>query len=353
MNSHLVERIADAVLYEGYILYPYRPSAVKNQQRWNFGVLCPETYAIAQGGTERSLMRTECLIEADSATTVDVKVRFLHLMMREVAELITDCDPPIPDCKHVASHNQRYFVLVPSLEVDGKQVQPWQEAVEREVVVPQIRVRELKSPHKVSFEFSGSRTIEEVKDASGRDVGILIRTQQELNGEIEVSIDKTDRQLLKLAVTVRNLAEFDNGSTGSRDEALMKSFISTHTILRTEYGAFVSLLEPPEAYKTIASECNNSGTYPVLAGEEGDRHWVLSSPIILYDYPQIAPQSAGSLFDGTEIDEILTLRIMSLTEDEKSEMRSADELARQLLERTESLSAEQLMNFHGVMTRKS
>ena len=348
-----MERIADAVLYEGYILYPYRPSAVKNQQRWNFGVLCPETYAIAQRGTESAWMRTECLLEADSATTVDVKVRFLHLMLREVAELVADCEPPIPDCRHVAFHNQRYFVLVPSLEVDGKHVQMWQEAAEREVVVPQIRISELKSPQKFSFAFSGSLAVEEVKDASGRDVGLLIRTQQELNGEIEISTDKIDRQLLKLDVTVRNLAEFDNASTGSRDAALMKSFISTHTVLRTEYGAFVSLLDPPEAYKTIASECKNSGTYPVLAGEEGDRHWVLSSPIILYDYPQIASQSAGSLFDGTEIDEILTLRIISLTEDEKSEMRSADELARQLLERTESMSAEQLMNLHGVMTRKS
>jgi hypothetical protein len=352
-QNYLVERIADAVLYEGYILYPYRPSTVKNQQRWNFGVLCPESYAIAQRGTESAWIRTECLIEADSATTLDVKVRFLHLMMREVAELIPDREPLIPDCRHVAFHNQRYFVLVPSLEVDGRHLQMWQEAVEREVVVSQIRISELKLPHKVSFEFSGSRTIEEVKDASGRDVGILIRTQQELNGEIEISIHKTDRQLLKLEVTVRNLAAFDNDPRGSRDEALMQSFISTHTILRTEDGAFVSLLDPPETYKPITSECKNSGTYPVLAGEQGDRHWVLSSPIILYDYPQIAPQSAGSLFDGTEIDEILTLRIMSLTEDEKSEMRSADELARQLLERTESMSAEQLMNLHGVMTRKS
>lgn len=352
-NSDLVESIADAVLYEGYILYPYRPSAVKNQQRWNFGVLCPETYAIAQGGTEHSSMRTECLVELDSATTVDVKVRFLHLMMREVAELLPDWKGSIANCKHVAFQNQKYFVLVPSLEVDGIRLQTWQEAVEREVVVPQMRIGELKSPHKVSFEFSGSRTIEEVKDASERDIGLLVRTQQELNGEIEISIDRINSQLLRLRVTVRNLGQFENASTRSRDDALMQSFISTHTILRAEGGAFVSLLDPPEAYKTIISECKNSGTYPVLAGEEGDRQWVLSSPIILYDYPQIAPQSAGCLFDGTEIDEILTLRIMSLSEDEKSEMRSADELARQLLELTESMSAEQLMNLHGVMTRKS
>ena len=355
-ETSLVERIADAVLYEGYILYPYRPSSVKNQQRWNFGVVCPESYAAAQHGSENSTMRTEYLVEADSLTTIDVKVRFLQLMMREVAEVIADCEHPMAGCKHVISHNQKQFVLVPLLEVDGQRLQTWQEAVEREVVVPQLKISDVNLPHLTSFEFPGSRTIEEMKDASGKDAGLIVRTQQELLGEIEVSINKTnqrsavgDRQLLRLSVTVRNLAVFEDAPNRSRDEALMHSFVSAHTILGTQNGAFVSLLEPPEAYKTIASECKNTGTYPVLVGDEGDCHCVLSSPIILYDYPKIAPQSAGNLFDGTEIDEILTLRIMSLTEEEKKEMRSADELARQLLERTESMSEEQLMNLHGVM----
>src|SRR5918993_5992897 len=82
MNPGLVEKIADAVLYEGYILYPYRPSAVKNQQRWNFGALCPEGYSRAQGGTEAWTMQTECIVEADDRAALDVKVRFLHLTER-------------------------------------------------------------------------------------------------------------------------------------------------------------------------------------------------------------------------------------------------------------------------------
>jgi len=356
-EASLVERIADAVLYEGYILYPYRPSAVKNQQRWNFGVLCPESYAIAQRGTESSTMRTECLIEANPSTTIDLKIRFLQLMMREVAEVIKECGRPIPDCEHVLKHEQQHFVLAPSLEVDGTRLQKWQEAVEREVVVLEIPINEVNQ--RIRFEFPANRTFEEIKTASGT-VGLIARTQQALNGEIEISITKTNRQstisnrkLLRLSVTIRNLVIFKDAATRTRDEALMQSLVSTHTILEAKNGAFVSLLDPPEEYKQIASECKNSGTYPVLVGEDGDRHCVLSSPIILYDYPQIAPQSAGNLFDGTEIDEILTLRIMSLTDDEKREMRNADEMARQLLERTESMSAEQLMNLHGVMTRKS
>jgi len=76
---------------------------------------------------------------------------------------------------------------------------------------------------------------------------------------------------------------------------------------------------------------------------------MLASPIILYDYPQIAPESAGALFDGTEIDEILSLRILTLTDEEKRQMRETDPQARSLLERTEALDAEQWMQLHGVM----
>ncbi|MDX6710880.1 MAG: hypothetical protein QOH96_1896, partial [Blastocatellia bacterium] len=123
----------------------------------------------------------------------------------------------------------------------------------------------------------------------------------------------------------------------------------THTILSVREGEFVSLLDPPDECCEAAALCQNTGTYPVLVGEDGARDCILSSPIILYDYPQIAPESAGELFDGTEIDEILTLRIMTLTDEEKHEMRGADERARQILERTEMLPAEQLIKMHGAM----
>ena len=314
-DRSLVERIADAVLYEGYILYPYRPSAVKNQQRWNFGVVCPPSYEVSQQGAERSLMQTECLIEADSTTTVAVKVRFLHLLLRE------------------------------TVSSESELPKTWQEAVEREVTVPAINICELESTQSVKFAFPGSKTVEPM----------IGRTQQPIVGEIEISANRQlavgSRQLIKLSVVVRNLTDFEDAGSRSRDDALMRSFVSTHTILKAQQGSFVSLLDTPDPFKAAASECANTGTFPVLVGDEGVPDCVLSSPIILYDYPQIAEQSSGDLFDGTEIDEILTLRIMSLTDEEKREMRSADELARKLLERTESMSAEQLMNLHGVMKK--
>ena len=91
------------------------------------------------------------------------------------------------------------------------------------------------------------------------------------------------------------------------------------------------------------------GTWPVLAGETGDRDTVLSSPIILYDYPQIAPESPGDLFDGAEIDEILSLRILTLTDEEKLAMSRSDQRARDILARTEALPPEHFMKLHGAL----
>jgi hypothetical protein len=133
---------------------------------------------------------------------------------------------------------------------------------------------------------------------------------------------------------------------------LLRALVSTHTILGVGDGAFVSLLDPPAPWAEAAAACRNIGTWPVLVGAEGDRDTMLSSPIILYDYPQVAPESPGDLFDGTEIDEILTLRILTLTDDEKRAMAAVDERARALLTRTEGLSGEELWRLHGAARGK-
>ncbi|MFZ3263368.1 MAG: hypothetical protein WA172_05170 [Terriglobales bacterium] len=129
----------------------------------------------------------------------------------------------------------------------------------------------------------------------------------------------------------------------------MRSLVSTHTILGATGGEFISLLEPPDELQGLAAQCANVGVWPVLVGEQGERDTLLASPIILYDYPQIAPESIGDLFGGTEIDEILSLRIMTLTDEEKREIRNSDDRARQILERTESMPAEQFMKLHGAV----
>ena len=131
----------------------------------------------------------------------------------------------------------------------------------------------------------------------------------------------------------------------------MRTFASTHTILHITDGAFLSMIDPPGAYAPAAALCRNLGAWPILVGDEAkkERDTLVSSPIILYDYPKIAPESPGDLFDAAEIDEILTLRIQTLTDEEKREMREVDAQARRILERTESLPNADLLKMHGVM----
>src|SRR5271154_901774 len=113
MNLRAVDQIAKAVLYEGYMLYPYRPSSVNNQQRWNFGVLCPRSYSVAQNGSEAWTMQTECLVEGSSMTGLEVRLRFLQLVARSVGQLTV----PAAD---FAPGELPKFRLVEKLEVNGR-----------------------------------------------------------------------------------------------------------------------------------------------------------------------------------------------------------------------------------------
>jgi hypothetical protein len=343
VNLAAVDQIAKAVLYEGYMLYPYRPSSVKNQQRWNFGVLCPRAYSEAQSGSDAWTMQTECLVEGGSETVLEIRLRFLQLVARSVGEL----NIPVSD---LLPGEDPEIHLVPRLEVAGRVYQPWHEAAEREVILPTRKVETLvHTPLSQPFLFSAARHFEYLRDGTGLIVGVIERVQNALQGEVAVSSQPVTNGLFKVTVSLRNLTPFAAAHESSREEALLSSLVSTHTILGVEDGRFCSLLDPPETIREVAANCQNVGTWPVLVGNEGDVDTLLSSPIILYDYPQIAPESAGDLFDGTEIDEILSLRIMTLTDEEKQEIRQSDERARQMLERTESLPVEQLMKLHGVL----
>jgi hypothetical protein len=354
MNFDLVEKVATAVLYEGYILYPYRPSSVKNQQRFNFGALYPETYSLSGGGTDAWTMQTEVLTTGAEQAALEVKVRFLHLLTREVGAPNADGALRIAqwnDGETQALISDTDFQIVQSLEVGDSVFQTWQEATEREISTASFTLSELVAqPQRITFSFPAKEEFEPLRESGGQVVGLLVRKQQTIEGTIEVSAERVGEKLFKITVRILNVTPFADAETKSRDEALMHTLASTHTILGVrEGGEFVSLLDTPDEFREAAASCRNTGTWPVLVGVEGERDMMLSSPIILYDYPQIAPESAGDLFDATEIDEILTLRIMTLTDDEKRELRGADERARRMLERTETLPAEQLMKLHGAM----
>jgi hypothetical protein len=152
--------------------------------------------------------------------------------------------------------------------------------------------------------------------------------------------------LFKVTVRIRNTTAW---SGDDRESALRQTLVSTHAVLRAEGGEFISLMDPPPELKLFAEECKNVKLWPVLAGEDGDRHTMLASPIILYDYPKIAPESPGDLFDGTEIDQLLIMTILTLTDEEKAEMRATDARTREILERSESLTTDDFMRLHGAI----
>ncbi len=342
MNLDHVEKIAEAVLYEGYMLYPYRASAVKNQQRWNFGVLCPRSYSEQQNGTEAWVMQTECLLQCDSFTRLNVKIRFLQIVNRSIGRL-SHLLHELPEGR------EPEFEVVDKLEVGGQTFVPWQEAVERDVSAPPLLPAALFLHQPLLFTFPSGREFEPLRDENGLIAGVIIRGWETVYGSVEIDLKPYHDGVIKVTVRIRNLTSDESSQQHSRADALMYSLVSAHTILTVEGGQFVSLLDPPENLRSLAAECSNLGTWPVLVGEEGERNTMLSSPIILYDYPQIAPESPGSLFDGTEIDEILSLRILTMTEEEKHEMRQSDQRARQILERTESMPPEQFMKLHGAL----
>ena len=266
MNLDGVRQVADAVLYEGYMLYPYRPTSIKNRQRWTFGGLYPERYAAHSGNA--SSFESQFLAQGEGQ--ISVVVRFLHLLRRP-----DGLEEGIPlEVGHGAFHFQ------------------------------------------------------------------ALDHQCPVEGIVELAEERISRDLRRITLRVRNLS-------GSDDS--MAILASAHAIALVTDGSFLSLIDPPEPFREVAAVCRNTGVWPVLVGDPDSRDHLLISPIILYDYPQIALESPGDLFDSTEIDEILSLRIMTLTDQEKDEIRAGDSRTRRVLERTESLSEQDLMKMHGVL----
>jgi hypothetical protein len=324
-----VKKIAETVLYEGYILWPYRRSATKNQQRWTFGGVYPQAYSEARGEDDPWIMQTQCLVSGDEESTIEVKVRFLHVTERKVGRKSGEA-----------------LEFVEELRVGGELYLSWDEATEREVAVEPFKLSELESPKRVGIDIPEGSREEPLAEPTGEVVGILVRSWRTLRGAVEVEVEPLREGTFRVTVRITNTTPWEGED---RESTLKHTLVSTHTALEVKGGEFVSLMDPPEEFRKAVRECKNLKTWPVLVGEEGERSMLLSSPIILYDYPQIAPESPGDLFDGGEIDQLLVLNILTLTDEEKEEMRASDPRAREILERCESLSQEELMNLHGAV----
>jgi hypothetical protein len=312
--------VADAVLYEGYLLYPYRATSAKNRSRWQFGVLGPQD-AEQRGIGENDTLSADVLIQPGGETTLSVVVRFLQLQHRAVER----------------ATGEGVFEPVSELAVGDRSWLTWDEAVECEIPFgpfPLVGLVSLCLPLMVP---AGTET-------QTVDGGRLVRTRRALRAALTLSAEPDDG-MTRVSVAVRNLAP----PAPDKDAAIAASLIGTHVLADVQSGQFVSLLEPaPEAADAVA-RCRRHRCFPVLAGPAGARDMMLISPIILYDHPEIAEQSDGALYDSCEIDEILTLRIMTMTDDEKAQARATDPLAAQIIDRCDSMSPESLLNLHGVL----
>ncbi|HEY2669623.1 MAG TPA: hypothetical protein VGJ07_04530 [Rugosimonospora sp.] len=324
----VVRQVAQAVLYEGYLLWPYRRSALKNQHRWTIGGVYPRPLGGAYDAGPH-LTQTQCLLAADPQDTVDVRVRFLQVVVRDVSRLRGGRLEPVPE---LVVGTERYL--------------SWEEATEREVVAEDLPVAMLtEAPCHVPIRIAAGRRIEWLRSPTdeGR-VGAVLRHWQELHGRLDVGAERVGPGMYRLTVRIDNTTAWYGQD---RPSALRRTFVSAHAVIHAGRGRLVSLTDPPENLAALAAGCDNIGTWPVLVGAEGDRHTMLSAPVILPDYPQVAPESPGDLFDATEIDQLLTLNILTLSDDERREMRDSDPRAREILDRCAALTPAQLMRLHG------
>ena len=318
MNLDAVRSLADAVLYEGYILYPYRASSQKNQSRWQFGVVMAPGYA-ATDPSERTYTQAECVLEHTGQPVVQVMLRFLQVQRRTT---------------------------------EGSS-QGWDEAVEREIEVTAGTAELLSDGVVEEFAIAGGEDREPLDEPGGPDgtgPRYAVRRREPLAGTVSVRAIEVPGpwRAVRLQVRVENQTAV-SPVPRRREDALPTALIAAHTIISVSGGEFISMTDPPIWAQPAVAECQNEGGWPVLADPGGGRQVVLSSPIILYDHPELAAESPGELYDGTEIDEILTLRTLALSDDEKAEARATDPRAAALLDRVESMDAETMARLHGTI----
>ncbi len=276
MMDGSLKKLSDTLLYEGYSLYPYRKSALKNQHRWNFGVLYPASYV------------------NQTPTYSSDKAKF-------VTEFLVEFERPRP----TFHCNLRFF------RQDKDQS-------DREENIT-------------------------ITDISGNYVKLL--ESAHLSGKIEFELTPLNDTVAQLSVRLENTA-CGKMPFKTRQEALTNSFLSTHMIIQAQGASFVSMTSYPEAYEQFIATCCNDGLWPVLVGERDKRNSVLAAPIILDDFPKIAEFSPTGLCDATEIDEMLALRLRTLSESEKQEIRS-DAHSAGLLKSIECLTNDQFLSLHG------
>ncbi len=238
------------------------------------------------------------------------------------------------------------FVPVEALETEDATYVAWDEARECEV---EVVVPPTAGDHEV--ELAGGTEVEPVVDGAGTTVGRLVRVREPLRVGVltEVRRPPSPYAVAVLSVRVENRTPRTSGPDRRRPDWLRRALVACHLLLAVERGRFLSLLDPPEWAGPLAAGCRHEGLFPVLGGRGGQQSVVLASPIILYDHPEIAPESATAFFDALEVDELLSLRTATLTERERREVRGTDPRAARLLDDVDSLPTEIWDRLHGTI----
>ncbi|MFF4485962.1 hypothetical protein ACFY0F_05600 [Streptomyces sp. NPDC001544] len=333
--------VADAVLYEGYLLYPYRRSSPKNRVRWQFGVLTPREWAERDGpvapGVSGSVdswyQQTECLLRASGDARLRVTVRYLQLQRKQVERSTGD-----------GGHRP-----VEELQVGADVHLTFDEAVPREAEIDVPLSHLLRGAHRTTVGSPGGAGTERLTGGAGR----VVRRRDPVHAVTTVRAERLrddgdGTALYRLRVRTENTGSMPD-ATVPRTQALRHALMATHTLIGGDGVEFRSLINPSEADERYARECRNVHTFPVLGGEPGRGDVVLSAPILLPDHPQVAPESPGDLHDAAEIDEILSLRTLLLTDEEKREARATDQRAADILDRVESMPPEMFARLHGAI----
>lgn len=335
------EVVADAILYEGYLLYPYRRSSGKNRVRWQFGVLAPPAWAKANGlldtgvagSAESPWQQTECLVTAPTTATVRIRLRFLQLQRKVTEDRTAD----------------GVYRPVDRIDAGDRTHLSFDEAVPQEFEF-EASIDDLRHGRRFDIQVPGGEDVEPLIGDRGQPAGRVVRRRWPLSASVRVWAVpyQAPSRLLRLNIRVENTDE-TTPADSPREEALRQCLLATHTLISVSPGRFLSLLDPPAWAAQAARECKNVHTFPVLAGDPDTAGVLLSSPIILYDHPQIAPESPGDLHDATEIDEILSLRTLTLSDAEKREVRGTDPRAAEILDRVETMPPEVLERLHGAI----
>jgi len=195
-------------------------------------------------------------------------------------------------------------------------------AVERRLVLPRMSLVELvAAPHRQRFDLDG------------------------VTGRLRLSAMPLPQGVWRIALCVHNTTALDDAATSERAVALQCSLLSTHPVVTVAGGTFVSPLERDGALGEAVASCESVNTYPVLATPDDDV--LLGAAIVLPDHPQLAPESRGDLFDGTEIEEALLLHVLTLSDGERDQIAADDPAVRAMIERAAAATPAEMLALHG------